>query len=672
MLPETIGRYQIKEELGRGQSTVVYRAYDTEANREVAVKVLSVEQTPDISQRAHFKRELKMIASLEHPAIVPVYDVGEQDGQPYFVMRYMAGGSLTQLIASKGRLSLQETARIIDRIASALDHAHKQHIIHRDIKPDNILFDLDGNPYISDFGVAKPAATDTSPAEGQVGTPGYMSPEQIHNEAVDERSDVYSLGVVIYQMLTGRKKSRLETKTSPLRSRPFPQPVPDILSEVPELPPEVGEIINICLAENKRDRYISTLHLARALNKAAFGEERPSTFLDRYGNWTAIRAALFWTAGSVILLFSLFWMLARGGNIPFLSVASTPTVSLFPSPTTVHLTETFTVVPPTETALPLPLPVTPQPTATLPGGADQIALVSGNDLYLVNTDGSSLIQIRSENSPKTNLRWIDRNRLVYISRNCAYLVDAETKETQPIVCFNTNEELEGFSVSPDGKIVAISIQRTLNIIPFDLEALKDIKSRFEFSKIKGRYCFYNQFPFRDVLWGSEQSTVQFAAHVIDTRLVNSDQIFLLNADLNNCANVALSRLDTIPGVRIDFDPESTKRLGSFHWNGKNLFLFNDSIRNDGFGNLYLYNSETREAIKLNPINGECCYRDARFSPDGKYIIFAYQRFDRSEIALYYIPLADLPSSGPFTPIPLPARFFSTARENPQPALRPAP
>ncbi|MFZ5888581.1 MAG: protein kinase domain-containing protein [Chloroflexota bacterium] len=671
MLPETIGRYQVKEELGRGQSTVVYRAYDTEANREVAVKVLSVEQTPDISQRAHFKRELKMIASLEHPAIVPVYDVGEQDGQPYFVMRYMAGGSLAQMIANKGRLSLQETARIIDRIASALDHAHKQHIIHRDIKPDNILFDLDGNPYISDFGIAKPAATDASPAEGQVGTPGYMSPEQIHNETVDERSDVYSLGVVLYQMLTGRKKSRLESKTSPLRSRPFPQPVPDILNEVPDLPPEVGEILNICLAENKQDRYVSTLHLARALNKAAFGEERPSAFLDRYGSWATIRTTLLWTTGSVLLLLALFWMLAQGGSVPFLSVASTPTVSLLPPSTAVSSTETFTAIPPTDTALPLPLPLTPQPTATLPGGADQIALVAGNDIYLVNTDGSNLLQIRSENSPKSNLRWIDRNRLSYISRNCAYLMDAETKETTPIVCFNTNEELEGFSVSPDGEFVAISIQRTLNIIPFDLNALQDIKSRFEFPKVKGRYCFYNQFPFRDVLWGGNPAAVQFAAHVIDTRLVNSDQIFLLNADLNNCANVALSRLDTIPGVRLTFDKNSTKRLGSFHWNGKSLFLFNDSIRNDGFGDLYLYNSETREFTKLNPINGECCYRDARFSPDGNYIIFAYQRFDRSDIALYYIPFAELQSGGPFTPLPLPSRFFPTARENPQPALRPS-
>lgn len=665
MIPETIGRYQIKEELGRGPSTVVYRAFDTEANREVAVKVLAVEQAPDISQRAHFKRELKMIASLEHPAIVPVYDVGEQDGQPYFVMRYMAGGSLGQLIASKGRLSLQETARIIDRIASALDHAHKQHIIHRDIKPDNILFDLDQHPYISDFGVARPAATnEISPNEGQVGTPGYMSPEQIHQETVDERSDVYSLGVVIYQMLTGRKRSRLESKTSPLKSRPFPQPIPDILSEVPELPPEVGVILNICLAEDKRDRYVSTLHLARALNKAAFGEERVSAFFDRYGNWAALRSSLFWIAGSVAILLALFWMFSGGGNLPFLTVASTPAVSLPPSQTAVPPTETFTAIPPSETSQPASMPT---PTPTVPGGAEQMALVSGNDIYLVNTDGSGLIQVRSENSPKSNLQWIDADRLVYMSRNCTYLMDAETKQTNPIVCFNANEELEGFSVSPDGKLVAISIQRTLNILPFDLDALKDIQSRFELSKV-GKHCFYNQFPFREVLWS--QDGTRLAAHVIDTRQVNSDQLFLLNVDVENCANVALSRIDTIPGGRITFDRESTKRLGSFDWDGKNLFLLNDAIRNDGFGNLYLYNSDTREIMNLDPIGDKCCYRDARFSPDGKYILFAFQRFDRSDIVLYYIPFADLQNGGPFTPISLPGRFFSTPREKPQPALRP--
>jgi hypothetical protein len=124
------------------------------------------------------------------------------------------------------------------------------------------------------------------------------------------------------------------------------------LSEVPELPPEVGEILNICLAENKRDRYVTTLHLARALNKAAFGEERVSTFFDRYGSWAAIRTSLFWITGSVILLLAFFWIFANGGNIPFLSVASTPTMSLLPSPTAVPPTETFTAIPPTATAFP--------------------------------------------------------------------------------------------------------------------------------------------------------------------------------------------------------------------------------------------------------------------------------------------------------------------------------
>jgi hypothetical protein len=143
------------------------------------------------------------------------------------------------------------------------------------------------------------------------------------------------------------------------------------------------------------------------------------------------------------------------------------------------------------------------------------------------------------------------------------------------------------------------------------------------------------------------------------------------ADLENCKNVELSRLDTIPGGRVDFDKESTKRIGSFDWDGKNRYLLNDNIRNDGFGNLYLYNSDTREMTEINPIDGECCYRDPRWSPDGKYIIFAYQPRNGSTISLYYIPFEDIQDGGPFTPIELPGGFFSTAREKPQPVLRPS-
>ena len=674
MLPETIGRYQIKEELGRSQVTVVYRALDTQANREVVVKIFALEPTGDaardLSLKAHFRRELKMIASLEHPAIVPVYDVGEHKGQPYFVMRYMAGGSLNRLIASQGRLSLQETAQIIDRIAPALDNAHKQNIIHRDIKPDNILFDLDGHPYISDFGVAKPDKTDSPVSEGKIGTPGYMSPEQINEENVDERTDVYSLGVVICQMLSGKPPLKRESVTSPSKNKAPKHSIPNILSEVPELPPEMGDFINIAMAEDKRNRYVTTLHLARALNRAAFGEDHTAPLRERHGRWAAIRTSFFWIIVSVVFLFAFFWIFASGGNIPFLSVESVLTANLLPSETAMPPTETFTPIPPTATETLVPTPtLLPAPVNAYPGDADQIALLSGNELYLMNTDGSGLTQVRTVNSPKSNLQWIPGNQLVYLSRNCVYMLDANTKQTQQLFCFASNEQTEGFNVSPDGKLVAISVQRTLNIFPFDVDVLKTVTTRFNLVENKEN-CFYNQYPFLEAFWSKDQT--QLMAHVIDTRLANSDQLFLVNLDIENCVNVGLTRVDTIPGGRIDFDTDSTKRLGSFDWNGKNLFLLNDSIRNDGFGNMYLYNSDTKEVSEINPINGQCCYRDVRWSPDGTYILFAFQRFDRSDIALYYIPFADLQDGGEFTAIELPSNFFSTSREKPQPALRPAP
>jgi Tol biopolymer transport system component len=130
-------------------------------------------------------------------------------------------------------------------------------------------------------------------------------------------------------------------------------------------------------------------------------------------------------------------------------------------------------------------------------------------------------------------------------------------------------------------------------------------------------------------------------------------------------------MDRIPGSHIDFENDSTKRITSYDWDGSHLFLLNDSIRNDGFGNLYLYDSATKEGKKLNPIGGECCYRDARWSADGKYIFFAFQKYDELSIEVYYVALADVQSGKPFTPIELPGGFFSTPRDKPQPALRPA-
>jgi Tol biopolymer transport system component len=303
----------------------------------------------------------------------------------------------------------------------------------------------------------------------------------------------------------------------------------------------------------------------------------------------------------------------------------------------------------------------------IPGGADKVAFLAGNQVYLMDPDGSNVMQIRTDNSAKSNLHWIPDGRLTYVSRNCVYLLDADTLQTQQLMCFVSNELLEDFRVSPDGKLVAISIQRTLNIVPFDLEALKKIDTRFSFDALEN-YCFYNQYAFRDLLWS--KNGTQIAAHVVDTELVSSDQVFLLTIDIPNCATVGPVRVAKIPGIHIEYSSESSKRITSYDWDSDHLFLLNDSIRNEGFGDLYLFDSQARTAEKINPIGGECCYRDARWSPDRTFIFFAFQRFGRTEIDFYYIPFAELGDGTTWTPIPNVDTLFSTPREKPQPALRP--
>ncbi|MBI3162113.1 MAG: protein kinase [Chloroflexi bacterium] len=271
-IPTKIGRYEIKSELGRGGMATVYRGYDPSFDREVAIKVLPREMMHDPQFRVRFEREIKMIAGLEHPSIVPVYDVGDEDGQPYFVMRFMTGGSLSDMI-DKGKVPMQETARIVERIALGLTHAHKKGIVHRDLKPDNILFDENGDPFISDFGVAKlTESTGNLTGSGVIGTPAYMSPEQAQGNDIDGRSDVYGLGVIVYQMLSGSQPYNADTPMGVVVKH-ITEPVPEILKMIPDLPHEVDGIIKLSMAKDRNKRYASAVDLAKALNLLAFGHE---------------------------------------------------------------------------------------------------------------------------------------------------------------------------------------------------------------------------------------------------------------------------------------------------------------------------------------------------------------------------------------------------------------
>jgi len=269
-----IGRYEIKSELGRGGMATVYRAWDPSFEREVAVKVLPREFLHDPQFTERFKREIKTIAALEHPAIVPVHDVGEEDGVPFFVMRYMAGGSLKDQM-ERGKFSVSDSARIIERLASALAYAHRKGVVHRDLKPDNILFDTNGDPFISDFGVASFAsgpATGGLTGNAAIGTPAYMSPEQAQGDKVDNRSDIYALGVIIFQMLSGDQPYHAETPMATALKH-ITEPVPNILQSMPDLPEATSTIIQTAMAKKKEDRYPSALELARALREVATGLE---------------------------------------------------------------------------------------------------------------------------------------------------------------------------------------------------------------------------------------------------------------------------------------------------------------------------------------------------------------------------------------------------------------
>ena len=266
MSVERIGRYEIERELGRGGMAVVYLARDPAMKRQVAVKVLPRQFTHDPQFRARFQREAEVIAALEHPHIVPIYDFGEHEDQPFIVMRYMPGGSLTDRL-KQGPLSVAEAGRIIASLASALDEAHSKGIIHRDLKPGNILFDHHNEPFISDFGIAKLSeATAALTGTGMIGTPAYMSPEQARGDKhIDGRSDIYALGSILFEMLTGKQPYEADTPMG-IAIKHVTEPVPRILDTNPDLPPGCEAVITRVMAKSPSERFPTASALAAELS----------------------------------------------------------------------------------------------------------------------------------------------------------------------------------------------------------------------------------------------------------------------------------------------------------------------------------------------------------------------------------------------------------------------
>lgn len=270
LLNRQLGPYRIEALIGRGGMAAVYRAFDTRLQRHVALKMLYPQYLADTDIVERFRREAITAAQLDHPHIAPIYDVGEDDGLVYLAMKLLPGPSLADVLQREQRIPPERVAVLVTQIAAALDEAHQHGIIHRDIKPGNVLLDSRGNAILTDFGIAKsldaPSLTESSVI---VGTPDYIAPEQINprlapNGKLDHRADLYSLGAMIYRMLTGRRPFDGPSQTVLLAHlQDQPPPPSEIL---PALPSSLDAVIARAMAKHPEERYSTAAELAQALS----------------------------------------------------------------------------------------------------------------------------------------------------------------------------------------------------------------------------------------------------------------------------------------------------------------------------------------------------------------------------------------------------------------------
>lgn len=269
------GGLDLKEVIGRGGMGTVYRAFDPALRRYVAVKMLRSAGALSITDRAGFRFEAEAVASLDHPHIVKVYSFGERDGVPFIVMPILSGGSLADRLKTleSGRLSPPDAARLLRAVAHGVHHAHQRGLIHRDLKPGNILLDECDRPHVADFGLAR--AVDASASGTIAGTPAYMAPEQCQGEkGLTTAVDVWALGAILFELLTGRPPFVAENAQSVMR-RIIEEPVPPLRGLRPDVPRDLELICTACLSKSPQDRYPSALVLAEDLDHFLNGERVP-------------------------------------------------------------------------------------------------------------------------------------------------------------------------------------------------------------------------------------------------------------------------------------------------------------------------------------------------------------------------------------------------------------
>src|SRR3989454_165260 len=327
-----LGDYELLEEIGRGGQGVVYRARQKSLSRIVALKVISLGQWSSTPHLRRFRRDAEAAASLEHPQIVPIYEIGERDGSCYFSMKFVEGGRLDEI--GKGELmSARRAAELLVKIARTVQFAHEHGILHRDIKPGNILVDKNGEPHLTDFGLARLIEQESTVTNSfdVLGTPSYMSPEQAagHTKELTAAADVYSLGAVFYQMLTGEppfaggttyETIRLVLETEPRNPR----------TRSPKLDIDVATICLKCLEKNPANRYPTAKALAEDLERWLRHEPiqaRRTRIFSRAGKWVRRNPAVTTLAAVIValaLVVGTLWWRTLSARLPQSGIAVLP------------------------------------------------------------------------------------------------------------------------------------------------------------------------------------------------------------------------------------------------------------------------------------------------------------------------------------------------------------
>lgn len=661
LVGQRLGQYEIRALLGKGGMSSVYLAYQPAMGRVVAVKVLPPEFLHDDTFLMRFQAEVRTIARLEHLHILPVYDVGEDNGIPYYVMRYLPGGTLADLI--EGHLpDLPRVVQIVGQVADALDYAHERGIIHRDLKPSNVLLDSNGNAYLADFGIARVQEASTTLTGSQViGTPPYVAPEMVRRgEPITHAVDIYALGVMTYQMLTGELPYYDPDPVKTLMMHAL-EPVPSVRDFDPNISPALDAVVQRCLAKKPQDRYPTAGAFARDLTLAAEGE-RPTLSAPpireehtaapeaptlppqagyRYAAYGPEEGEARRGVGSCLIVLGVFaalvagvvltaFVLTDGHPLSLLTVLQAPpTRTPQPTVTPTSSAQGTAVITPTGTGM---------PSEALPGGG-QLAFASNRDgdyeIYLIDADGSNLRQLTHNTAFDFDPAWSpDGAQIVFASSADGdpeiAIMNADGSNVRQITR-NTDRDADP-AWSPDGEWIAFTSDRDGD---FELYLMRPDGSDV-------RQLTFNEVDDFSPAWSPDGTQIAYYVKVGDD--ATSAELYLLDVDGGTSTRLTQN---AVPDQWPDWSPD-----------GMRLVFSSAQGLVDGRRALFEYNLRTGRITQLTSGLGHD--DDAVWSPDGKRIAFDS---DRDGSGLFNLYLLDL-SSGDLQ------RLTNVAANDVTPAWRP--